>query len=125
MNRSKRPLSATLRKQMTKAIRTPQSGVTTPEMSLYCDEMTAKELKKKFPTSKVQKKASLLKVIKMHIAAKKAKSKRGVSKRTTPGDASLGNSPASVHPEGKRWIKTLTKQARAQRTVEAHRGRKK
>lgn len=40
-----------------------------------------------------------------------------VHKRTNPGSFPKEYSaPAHVHPEGKRWVKTLTKQARIART---------
>ncbi|MBS0603620.1 MAG: hypothetical protein JSS60_01135 [Verrucomicrobia bacterium] len=125
MNRSKRSISLKLRKKMTKAIRNAQTGLPSIESRRNSDEMTAKELSRMYPKRGVKKKEELLNAVKKSIMTKRTKTKKSSSKRTTPGKIPADTSPAYPHREGKRWIKTLTKQTLAQRAIEAHRGRKK
>jgi hypothetical protein len=125
MNRSKRSIPIKLRKKMSKAIRSAQIGMPVPETLRYSDELTAKEMLKKYPKKAAQKKEQLLEAMQRSMSAKKAKEKSASSKRTTPGSVSSESAHAHTHREGKRWIKTLTKQTLAQRAIEAHHGRKK
>jgi len=125
MNRSKRPITNRLQKKMSKAIRSGQSDTPSPETLRYSDELTAKEMLKKYPKKTIEKNKELLAAIQKKVSAKKAKSSKATSKRTTPGTVPSDSAPASVHREGRRWIKTLTQQTLAQRAIEDHRGRKK
>lgn len=110
---------------MSKAIRNAQTGIQAPESRKDSDELTAKEMLKKYPKKPAKKKEELLAAIKKSVSAKKAKAKKATSKRTTPGTVPSDSTPANAHREGKRWIKTLTKQTLAKRAIEARRGRKK
>lgn len=114
-----------LQKKMAKSVRNAQTGVPSPEIRKYSDELTAKEMLKIYPKKAAKKKEALVESLKKTMAAKKAKAKKGVSKRTTPGTVPSDSTPAHTQREGLRWIKTLTKQTTAQRRVTAHHGRKK
>jgi hypothetical protein len=105
---------------MAKEIRLSQNSVLIPESRAYRDEQTAKEMLKKFPRKEAQKKEELLKVTKKLISIKKKKHHKMVDKRTTPGMVNAESPPAHIHPEGKRWIKTLIKQNLAQRVIQDH-----
>ncbi|MBS0620048.1 MAG: hypothetical protein JSS61_01130 [Verrucomicrobia bacterium] len=97
---TKRSPTRSIYKKIQKAIYAAQSllGLNDQEG----DQLTAKEMAKKFP-KKPASKAKLAKAL----AAKK---KKGTSKRTTPGTVPSDSTPASIHAEGKRWIKTVVKQ---------------
>ncbi len=110
---------------MSKAIKNAQSGKPIPETRKYSDELTTKEMLKKYPKREAQKKEALLKAMQEGISAKKAKKHKATSKRTTPGTPPSDSSPAYPHREGKRWMKTTLEQIASQRTVQDHRGRKK
>lgn len=125
MNRSKRPMPAKLRKQMSKEVHLATSSYPAPEDRQYEDELTAKEMLKKFPKKPDKKKAALLQSIEKAIAAKLKKPTKGISKRTSPGLPPRDSSPAYPHREGKRWIKNLTKQTSSERTIQSHRGSQK
>jgi hypothetical protein len=125
MNRSKRPISARLRKKMTKAIRDSQTGLPPSQANQYSDELTAKEMLKIYPKRAAKKKEELLAAMKASIKSKQIKTKKGHSKRTTPGLVQPDSSPAYPHREGKRWIKNLNKQTAAQRVIDVHNSRKK
>lgn len=130
MNRSKRPISNALRKKMKKEIRLGQSSYPVPESRQYSDELTAKEMLKKYPKKVAKKQKELLQASEKRIAIKKKKLHKVTSKRTTPGKVPGEfphdySQPAIVHKEGRRWIKTLTKQTLAQRAIQAHKGGRK
>jgi hypothetical protein len=112
-----------LRKKMSKAVRAASTGVVVPPRKRPADPTATKELLKSYGRTVAPKKKGLLETIKIKFGF--AKSKKGVSKRTTPGSVPSDSAPASPHKEGKRWIKNLLKQTLANRTVDAHRGRKK
>lgn len=125
MNRSKRQLTHKIQKKMAKTIRIAQGRYPVPEAHQYSDEMEIKELLKKFPKKKAKKYEELLKAAQERISIKKKKKmhQRIASKRTTPGLVDPDFSPpAHVHPEGKRWIKTIIKQNLAARTIQARKG---
>jgi hypothetical protein len=124
MNRSKRSMTTKARKKMTKAIRNAQSGTPSLGSRTQIDELTEKELLKKYPKRVVKKEAEKLTAIKKSIKAKKVAGKRGLSKRTNTGAVEADSSPANAHREGGRWIKTLTRQTTAARKIKAHRGKK-
>jgi hypothetical protein len=125
MNRTKRPISNKLSKKIAKSIRNAQIGIPSPEIRRYSDELTAKEMLKAYPKKQARKKEELLNSMKKSVEAKRAKSKKMVSKRTTPGTIPSNSSPASTQREGARWIRTLTSQTRTQRTIDQRRSRKK
>lgn len=125
MNRSKRGMSNKLRKKMGKEIRLAQAGYPVPESREYSDELTAKELLKKFPKKVAKRKESLLKAVEKGLATKKLKNQKLMSKRTTTGMVPADSSPAYPNREGSRWIKTLTKQNLAQRAILTHKGGRK
>ncbi len=110
---------------MSKAIKNAQSGIPALETRTYSDELTAKEMLKKYPKRAAEKKEALLKAMQKSLGARKAKSQKGTSKRTTPGTPPSDSSPAYPHREGKRWMKTTIEQIAAQRTIQDHHGRKK
>jgi hypothetical protein len=110
---------------MAKEIRLAQNAYPTPETHQYSDELTVKEMLKKYPKKAAKKKEALLKAMQKGI--KKKKSLSASSKRTTPGSniSTTESSPAHVHREGARWLKTLTKQALNQRVTTTRRTTKK
>jgi hypothetical protein len=103
MAKSKRQTTITAKKKMQKEIRTGNHGKLSAEMSAYQDELTKKEMSKKFPKKESSKKA-------LAIPPKKKPHSKKVSKRTTPGSVPDTSTPAHVHPEGSRWAKTIVKQ---------------
>ncbi|MES2122924.1 MAG: hypothetical protein V4492_09150 [Chlamydiota bacterium] len=118
MNRSKRPLTQQAKKSIKKAVHSAQKPQPAKKGKDLSDILTEKELKKKFPKKALSKqKAGQVRLKKATPTAKPAK-KRIPSKRTTPGEVPSTSSPASIHPEGARWIKTLTSQARAKRKID-------
>jgi hypothetical protein len=125
MNKSKRPMPARIRKKMGKEVRLAQTTASTDEDRKYSDELTAKEMLKKFPKKADKKKGQIIQAMERVIAIKKKKATKAVSKRTAPGVAPSGSAPAYPNREGKRWIKNLTKQTTAERTIQAHRGARK
>jgi len=110
---------------MSKAIRSSQAEVLSVEERNDSDTMTAKEMLKKFPKKTAKKKVGLFQAIKNSILAKKAKPTKKISKRTNTGPVPSDSAPANANREGKRWIKTLTKQTLADRVVERRHSRKK
>lgn len=126
MNRSKRPMNNQLRKKMSKEVRLAPSVKRVEQSRKDEDELTSKELLKKFPKKNPKKQAEKLKAIKRKIALKKKKPNKIPSKRTTPGEVPIDYSPPSYpHKEGTRWIKTLNTQTAAQRTIQTRKGTKK
>lgn len=121
MNRNKRPIPNQLQKKMAKEIRVAQGRYPISETHQYSDELTTKEMLKKYPKKEAQKKAEIVSSSEKEVAIKK---QHNISaKRTTPGLVPARESaPAHVHPEGKRWIKTLIKQNQTKRAVQAHKG---
>lgn len=108
---------------MSKAIRDVQSGTPNIKSRKTSPALTAKEMLKEYPNR--AKREALLATVREAINAKKSRVKAGISKRTTPGTVPSDSPPAHAHREGKRWIKVLTKQTLAKRTVETHTARKK
>ncbi len=104
MNRTKRPVTSRLAKKMKKEVRNASTRV---EDRAYADQLTSKEMLKKFPKKTAAKKKAP--------AATKTAGKKGVSKRTTPGSVPSTSTPAYAKKEGGRWAKTLTKQSQIQR----------
>lgn len=125
MNRAKRAMPNKLRKKMTKEIRVAQAQYPSPEARRYSDELTAKEMLKKYPKKRAKKISETVQATGKRFNVKKKMQKRNTSKRTTPGTTPANSTPAVVHREGGRWIKTLTQQAKTERVIQAHRGKKK
>lgn len=124
MNRSKRPLTKQSQKSIKKAVRASQRTAPTKKEKDLSDLLTEKELKKKFPKKPLKKqKAGVAKA--KAATPVKAKKKKTVSKRTNTGEVPSTSAPAHIHPEGVRWIKTLTSQAKAKRKVDTRRSAKK
>jgi len=127
MNKGKRGMPSQLRKKMGKEIRSAQAAYPSVEERKYSDELTAKEMLKKYPKKIAQKRAELLKAMEKNFAIKKKKNAREKmpSKRTTPGEVPSTSTPAITHREGQRWIKTLTKQSLEKRMILNHKVRGK
>jgi hypothetical protein len=125
MNKSKRPMANKLRKKMTKEIRLAQASYPVPKARMLSDELTTKEMLKRYPKKTAKKQAGLLETSTSRVVVKKKKHQKKHSKRTTPGTVASDSSPAFPQKEGLRWIKTLTKQTLAQRAIQAHQGKKK
>jgi hypothetical protein len=123
MNRTKRPIPKKLQKKMAKEIRVVQGRYPVRETHQYSDELTAKEMLKKYPKKEIRKKEEILKSSEKGVLIKKKIKHKNVSKRTTPDLVSFGESPpAHIHAEGRRWIKTLIKQNQIERAVLTHKG---
>lgn len=115
MNRSKLSMNNKLSKKMQKEVRNSQKEYLKPEERLYSDQLTTREMLKKYPKKVVKKQKSLLDAMQRRVRLKKQAPKRASSKRTTPGEVSAQSAPASIHKEGARWVKTLASQSRVQR----------
>ncbi|MBI3236327.1 MAG: hypothetical protein HYZ48_01255 [Chlamydiales bacterium] len=114
-NKCTHPLDTKLSKKIKKEVRKSQKEYAVPSSNAYEDALTEKEMSKKFPRKGLEKKADLLEKIKKGIQRKKVKSKKNLSKRTTPGAPLSDSAPAFTHKEGVRWIKTLTTQNKMKR----------
>ncbi|MBS0653399.1 MAG: hypothetical protein JSR39_07745 [Verrucomicrobia bacterium] len=115
MNRSKRSLNNKLSKKIQKEVRNAQAEYQRPEERAYSDQLTAREMLKKYPKKVAKKEKSLLDSMQKRVKLKKQVAKRISSKRTNSGEVPSTSSPAFVHKEGARWIKTLAKQSTVQR----------
>ena len=93
-----------LQKKMAKEIRNAQGRYSVPESQQYSDELTAKELLKKYPKRKAAKHAETLESAQKKILSKKKIQHVNESKTTTPTFVPSDSSPAHIHEEGKRWI---------------------
>ncbi len=117
MNRSKRPMTAQLRKKMRKELR---SAVPQPETRLTNKDIKAEDLLSTLHPRKKKKELEMLRSIEKSIRIKKQKTAKQ-SKRTTPGrvdeEREQPAAPHFVHVEGVRWSKTLQKQTLAQNKV--------
>lgn len=125
MNRSRRPISASLGKKKDKTVRNSQTGIPIREERKYSDELTTKEMLKKYPRKVAKKTEEIVMAMGATVRAKKGKAQKKISKRTTPGYIPSDSTPAYQHREGQRWIKTLNRQASTQRKIDTRRGRKK
>jgi hypothetical protein len=110
-------------KKMAKEIRVERGRYLSSEARQYGDELTRKEMLKKFPKRESEKKEKNLISQSKKISIKKSIQHKTRSKRTTPGLIDTrDSSPAHTHPEGKRWMNTLIKQAQNKRTIQEHKG---
>src|SRR3990172_5332526 len=110
MNRTKQPMNNKLNKKNQKEIHVAQSEYATKEASAYSDQLTAREMLKKYPKKTSKKEKASLASLEKEISAKKAKKLKKHSKRTTPGTVQATSTPTNAHIEGGRWIKSLEKQ---------------
>ncbi len=114
MNRGKQQMSKRDQKKMNKAVRDGQTAsFATLEPAPLNTETTPEEILKKFPKKSARKiKAEIAGTLKgMENKKKKLKAKH--SRRASPGDVPRDSDyspPKVVEVEGKRWIKTITKQ---------------
>jgi hypothetical protein len=122
MNRARRPLATKLRKKMSKAIRDAQSGMPDIRPRKTSPELTAAQMLREYPNRAGKNPAT---AVQRELGVKKAQAKAATSKRTNPGAVPSDSPPAHPHREGKRWIKVLTKQMLAKRTVETRTAKKK
>jgi hypothetical protein len=122
MNKNKRPMTKRLQKKMAKEIRNAQGRYPVPESRQYSDELTDKEMLKKYPKRKAAKYGETLESARKEILIKKKVQHANESKRTTPSFVPSDSSPAHIHEEGKRWMKTLVKQNIAERKILTHKG---
>ena len=125
MNRSKQPMNNKLNKKNQKEIRTAQSEYATKEASAYSDQLTAREMLKKYPKKTSKKEKASLASLEKEISAKKAKKLKKHSKRTTPGTVPSTSAPRNAHMEGVRWIKSMAKQNFTQQKLAVKKSLKK
>jgi hypothetical protein len=104
MNKTKRPMNNRLAKKNKKEVHSARGRNANAKLA---DELTEKELKKRYPTRKTAKQTKTVK----HPVAPKKKVGTKLSKRTTSGTVEATSSPASIHREGAVWNKTLVKQS--------------
>jgi hypothetical protein len=117
MNRTRRPMDERVRKKVNKEIKSGEKQYIARKIATArTDTLTADEEVKKYPKKIRKTDQSLLASLKKNFAIKKKKISARHSKRTTPGSVEgQPSAPASVHPEGKRWEKTLQLQNNAGR----------
>jgi hypothetical protein len=111
MNKNKKSLPIQVRKKQAKVIKKAEQDYAQAEEVLErTDKLKVKEALKKLPPKPRKAKTALVESVVKGMEAKKKK-KKGVSKRTTPSELDLHESPrAYSHREGERWEKTLVKQ---------------
>jgi hypothetical protein len=114
MNKSKRPMTAQLRKKMKKEVR---SGALQPEPTLRSDTIKAGDLLSSLRPKAQKKGKAALKSIEKNLSEKKKKKSARHSRRATAATVDAKSAPQSVHIEGKRWIKSLKQQTSAKRKV--------
>ena len=116
MNRSKLSVNNRLSKKIRKEVHNAQKEYLKPEERLYSDQLTTKEMLKKYPKKVAKVKIALLDSMDKGIKLKKKAPTRINSKRTTPAEGLIASAaPAYVHKEGSRWAKTLIVQSKIQR----------
>ena len=98
-----------MRKAIKKEVRDGQSQKYASNVSLA--EEAIEKLLSRLPEKSARKTKAQLLSMRKNVETKKTKRLSPHSKRTTPGDVEERDSPpGNQHIEGKRWIKTLTKQ---------------
>ncbi len=108
---------------MAKEIRASQGRYPILETQQYSDTLTTQEMLKKYPKKGALKKEELLNSSQKGMSIKKKNIHKNISHNTTPGlTPGRDSAPAHVHPEGKRWIKTMIKQNQTQRAIQTHKG---
>ena len=114
MNRAKGQLDKRVNKKRDKAVKYGQNGYYVKPQLPLSDAIHPEDILKQQPKKIAKKDAEALRSAMKRMALKKKHSAH--SKRTTPGEVDeRPSAPASVHPEGRRWQKTLTLQNKVQR----------
>lgn len=110
MNKNRRQLDKNVRKKINKNVKSAQAAYALREPPLLSDQLTPKEILKKYP-KKIQmadKNALESELKRMAIKKKKTSPSQKHSKRTTPGEIEGRDAaPAHVHVESDRWNKTI------------------
>jgi len=111
MNKNQKSLPIQIKKKQSKVIKKAEQAYAVAEEAVErTDTLKTKESLKKYPPKKRKTKEALVEGVVKGMEAKKKK-KKAVSKRTTPSELDLHESPrAYSHREGERWEKTLVKQ---------------
>lgn len=111
MNKSRKPADKQVRKNQAKEVKKGQQLLTKPQEAPRSDKLKTAELVKRYPAkTKKALKAAVEETVK-EMQVKKTKRKSSTSKRTTPSELDLHESPrAYAHREGARWEKTIVKQ---------------
>lgn len=124
MNKTKRTVSQRVSKKMHKELKAAQHPLA-PEIALRSDQLTEKDLIKGYPKRVVKKDLALLTRWEKRMQNAKRKKLKKHSKRTTCGTVDEHSPPAHVHPEGARWMKSLTQQNTIERKRLQHKLTKK
>lgn len=99
------------RKKQKKEIRLAQPLFYAKEGRKYSDELTSKEMLKKYPKKVALKEKAIVTASMKRAEQKKTKRLAPHSKRASPSDKLPRTStPHHVHEENERWIKTVTVQ---------------
>ena len=114
MNKTKRTVSQRNNKKMQKEIKAAQKPLPA-ETRQYSDELTAKEMLKKYPKKIAKAGIGMLKGLEKRWNATESKKLKKHSKRTNCGKVDEKSPPAHVHAEGSRWVKNLREQNNLQR----------
>lgn len=112
MNKTRRPLDNQTRKKQAKEVKKGQKILSEPEELPRTDTLTATKALKKYPAKSQKADKAVVESLVKNMEIKKKKAKAKQSKRTTPSELDLHESPrASSHIEGERWEKTIVKQS--------------
>lgn len=109
MNKTKRTISQQLNKKMHKELKAAQKPLS-KELREYSDKLTQAAMLKKYPKRTVKNVKGVLSGFKKRAEAARHKKLKKHSKRTNCGKVDDQSSPAHIHSEGERWIKTTTLQ---------------
>jgi hypothetical protein len=109
MNKRKQGLPSKLNKRVQKEVKKGLKSATGAR-SEKLEAVTPQSLLKPLPKRKARVEKSHLESMQHAMERKKAQKQKKASKRTSPKDAIVNSTPAHVHPEGGRWIKTIAKQ---------------
>lgn len=114
MNKSKRQMTAQLKKKMNKELR---AAAPRKEPTPKSDSIKARDLLSRVPPKVRKKEAAALKSFEKTLKVKQVKRTARHAKRATSGTVDEQSAPQSVHVEGRRWVKTLNEQTSAKRKV--------
>lgn len=111
MNRKKQPMTNRLnkrvQKEVKKGLRASAEKVRSPSKTPVTPQALLKPYPKKAVTEDKRQLTSMLTVMER----KKAQKHKKNSKRSSPKDSIVNSSPAHIHSEGTRWMKTVKKQS--------------
>ncbi|MBS0629779.1 MAG: hypothetical protein JSS30_06095 [Verrucomicrobia bacterium] len=111
MNKTRKSVDKNVRKKQAKEIKKAQAAYAEAEEAPRTDKLKTAESLKKYPVKTKKSLKPLVEEVVKEMAIKKKKRKASVSKRTTPSELDLHESPrAYAHREGERWEKTIVKQ---------------